>query len=107
MTQITQAPREVYMAQLGQDQSAARLAVRQSGEVVGVVQFQVSDGAIAVHLGQVLDLFRDRMDGTRFAQLRGSDAARQFVALETIRSAGVPLDYDAAYDELVLGESSG
>ena len=34
-------------------------------------------------------------------------AADEFVTLDRIRSAGIPLDYNAAYDELVLGPDRG
>lgn len=107
MAQVAAVARDVHVAQLAQEQAAARLAVRQGDRVLGEVGFQVSDGRIAVHVGQVLDLFEDRMEDARFAALRGSQAAQQFVALETIRQAGVPLRYDAVYDELVLGDAPG
>lgn len=107
VAQIAPAPRDAYVAQLTREHGATRLAVRQGDRVIGAVGFQVSDGRVAVHIGQVLDLFQDRMEDARFAALRGSEAAQQFVALETIRQAGVPLRYDAVYDELVLGDVQG
>ena len=90
------------MAQLG-GTDGVLMAVRQGRDVLGQVEFQVSGSGIGVHIGQVLDLFRDRMDSTQFAALRNSQAAQTFVSLETVRDAGVPLEYDPVYDELVLG----
>lgn len=100
--QIAPFSRQIYMVQVA-GEGAVLMAVRSGNEVIGQVQFQVSAAGIGVHIGQVLDLFRDRMDGTQFARLRGSQAAQTFVSLDKVRSAGVPLDYDPVYDELVLG----
>ncbi len=107
IAQVTRSERSAYVAQLTRDELSTRLAVRQSGEVIGALQFQVSDGRIVVNVGQVLDLFEGRMDSDRFASLRGSRAAEQFVSLERLRDAGVPLSYSAAYDELVLAAPQG
>jgi hypothetical protein len=101
--QITDAGREAYIAQLGVDTSPTRMAVRMDGKVLGKVAFQVADGHVSVRVGQVLDLFESGFDTARFAALRGSTAADQFVSLERIQRAGVPLHYDPVYDELVLG----
>ena len=102
MEQIAPVSREIHMAQLG-GTDGVLMAVRQGRDVLGQVEFQVSGSGIGVHIGQVLDLFRDRMDSTQFAALRNSQAAQTFVSLETVRDAGVPLEYDPVYDELVLG----
>ena len=107
IAQITASERTAYVAQLTREQGSAQLAVRQGGEIIGALQFQVSDGGIAVHIGQVLDLFEARMDTARFAALRGSRAAETFVSLDRLRDAGVPLVYSAAYDELVLADLPG
>lgn len=101
--QITDAGREAYIAQLSIDTSPTRMAVRMDGKVLGKVAFQVTDGEVSVRVGQVLDLFESGIDTARFAALRGSTAADQFVSLERIQRAGVPLHYDPIYDELVLG----
>ena len=100
--QIAPFSRQIYMVQVA-GEGAVLMAVRSGNEVIGQVQFQVSAAGIGVHIGQVLDLFRDRMDGAQVASLRGSQAAQTFVSLDKVRSAGVPLDYDPVYDELVLG----
>ncbi|MGN6497050.1 MAG: hypothetical protein ACTHK5_06880 [Tsuneonella sp.] len=105
--QITDGGREAYIAQLGIDSSPVRMAVRMDGKVLGKVAFQVADGEVSVRVGQVLDLFESGFDAERFAALRSSAAADQFVSLERIQRAGVPLHYDPVYDELVLFGSSG
>jgi hypothetical protein len=105
--QISVVERQAYVAQLDLESLDNRLAVRIGGKVVGGVLCQVSDGHIAVNIGQVLDLFEGRMAPARFAALRESPAAREFVPLDVMHRAGIPLEYDAAYDELVLRGSSG
>ena len=66
-----------------------------------------SSGRPRFNIGQVLDLFAPQIEPALFAQLRQSGAADEFVTLDRIRSAGIPLDYNAAYDELVLGPDRG
>ena len=104
--QISMSERQAYIAQLDREHPNQQLAVRIDGRIAGKLQFQVSEGGLAVNVGQVLDLFAARMEPSRFAALRNSQAAREFVPLETIRSSGIPLRYDAAYDEIVLGGSN-
>ncbi len=107
IAQITDGARSAYIAQLDLDHASTRLAVRQGKAIIGAVQIQMSDSRISVHMGQVLDMFETRMDKAQFAALRASRAAEQFVSLERLRAAGVPLTYSAAYDELVLAAGPG
>jgi hypothetical protein len=101
--QISDSVRAAYIAQVDGARPGQRMAVRSGGERLGDVQFQVADGTVSVNIGQVLDLFQGRIDAAKFAALRGSQAAGEFVSLERLRSAGIPIEYNAAYDELTLG----
>lgn len=105
--QITDSARAAYIAQVDLAPSEQRLAVRSRGETLGAVAFQVEDGMVSVHIGQVLDLFEGKMDQARFAALRGSPAAGTFVSLERLQAAGIPITYNPAYDELVLDPERG
>lgn len=107
VSQISDNVRAAYITQVDVSGSDQRLAVRSGGRVLGAVQFQVNDGMVSVNIGQVLDLFEGRIDSARFAELRESQAALEFVSLDQLRSAGVPLDYNAAYDELTLDSNRG
>ncbi len=100
--QISDSARAAYIAQVDAAEPGQRMAVRSGDRVLGQVEFQVADGQVAVRIGQVLDLFQGRIDGAEFAQLRASSAAREFVSLDRLHAAGIPLDYNAAYDELTL-----
>lgn len=101
--QISDTVRAAYIAQVAASGPAPLMAVRSGGALLGDVQFQVADGTVSVNIGQVLDLFEGRIDSARFAQLRGSQAAGEFVSLDRLRGAGIPIEYNAAYDELTLG----
>lgn len=105
--QIAETAREVYLAQLSSELAESRLPVRSGERVMGAVQFQVTDGEISIHIGQLLDLFVEQMDAEEFASLRASAAAEQFVSLNTVRAAGIPLAYNAIYDELALEPVGG
>ena len=105
--QISQAVRAAYIAQVDPGGPEQRLAVRSGDTVLGSVQFQVTDGVVSVNIGQVLDLFEGQFDAARFAELRGSQAAQTFVSLDQLQGAGIPLEYNAAYDELTLAAKRG
>lgn len=107
ISQISDEVRAAYIAQVDGASSASRLAVRSGDTVLGAVEFQVADGAVSVRIGQILDLFESGMEQARFAELRQSEASQQFVSLERIQAAGIPLEYNAAYDELTLDRVRG
>lgn len=107
VSQVSDSIRAAYIAQIDASAPEHRLAVRSGDKMLGAVQFQVSGQQVSVHIGQVLDLFAAQIEPALFAQLRQSAAADEFVTLDRIRSAGIPLDYNAAYDELVLGPDRG
>ena len=100
--QISDSARVAYIAQVDAAAPGQRMAVRAGDQVLGQVEFQVANGEVSVRIGQVLDLFEGRMDGAEFAQLQASSAALEFVSLDRLQAAGIPLDYNAAYDELTL-----
>ncbi|MGX7952489.1 hypothetical protein ACWPM1_07975 [Tsuneonella sp. HG249] len=105
--QISDSVRAAYIAQVDAAQPGQRMAVRAGDQLLGEVQFQVVDGVVSVHIGQVLDLFEAQMDTVRFAELRSSSSAAEFVSLDRLQGAGIPLDYNAAYDELTLDSLGG
>lgn len=112
------APSKVQVEQIGRAASLAyidqvappsriqrveRMAVRMGGEEIGAVRFQVNPNrSISVHLGQVLDLFEDRFDPAKFAELRNAAAGHGFVTLDQLGQAGIAMRYDPVYDEMVI-----
>ncbi len=80
-----------------------RLTVRIDGVAVGEVAVAITDTrAMAVQLGDLLDVVATRMAPDQYERLRGSPAIASFVTLDRLREAGIPMRYDAAYDELLL-----
>ena len=105
--QITDSVRAAYVAQVDVAETDQRLAVRADDTVPGKVQFQVTNNVVSVNIGQVIDLFEGQLDSGLFAKLHGSQAAQSFVSLERLQASGVPLEYNAAYDELILATQRG
>lgn len=106
--QIAPPSRVAFVDQLTKSASEQRMAVRLEGVTIGTVAFQVTpERAISVHLGHVLDLFEDRFDEVRFAQLRGAEEAAAYISLDRFADAGIPVRYDPVYDELVISTHAG
>ncbi|MCT2557619.1 hypothetical protein N0B51_01350 [Tsuneonella sp. YG55] len=77
------------------------MVVRIDGIAAGEVAVRLTDTrAVAVQLGDLLDLVAERMPAERYDQLRQSSASASFVTLDRLRDAGISVQYDAAYDEL-------
>jgi hypothetical protein len=77
------------------------MVVRIDGIPVGEVAIALTDTrAVAVQLGDLLDLVAERMPPERYDRLRQSSATATFVTLDRLRDAGISVQYDAAYDEL-------
>lgn len=82
-----------------------RIGVQMYGERLGAVPLRVlGNGVPSLQLGDLLALVRSRLAPEQFERLSGSAAADEYVSLETLRKAGIPVRYDAARDELKLGE---
>ncbi|HBR85318.1 MAG TPA: hypothetical protein DD861_14235, partial [Erythrobacter sp.] len=89
MAQIATNGRTAYMAQLSSELSQSRLAVRQGTNIIGEIQVDMIEGRMAVHVGQVLELFEPRLDQMLYADLRNSRAAGEFVTLERLAANGI------------------
>lgn len=81
----------------------SQLDARVNGVVTGSVDFQQQDGTIAIRLGSVVDLLRDRFSASEIDRLSGSGAMGSFVTLAELQDAGIPISYDPVYDELEFG----
>lgn len=79
------------------------LGARVNGVLTGAVDFQQRDGAIAVRLGSVVDLLRDRYSSSEIDRIAGSGALGSYVTLAQLQAAGVPISYNSAYDEVEFG----
>lgn len=86
-----------------QDTINFAIPVQINGRQAGLLPLQISDGnKISVKLADFLEMFRDDPAAADLAPLTGTQAAQEYVTLERIRAAGIPLRYDVAQDRLTL-----
>lgn len=80
-----------------------QLGARINGVLTGSVEFRQLDGTIAIRLGSVLDMLRDRYSAGQFDRLAASQSANRYVTLAQLQAAGIPISYNPAYDEVEFG----
>ena len=76
------------------------------GKAAGALEFSDANQTIAVRLGSLLDLLKDRFPPDQFESMARSPAADAFVPIERLSDAGIPIAYDAVYDELEISTST-
>jgi len=81
----------------------SRLITRIDGRVAGQLDFQQTSTALAVRLGSIVELLKDRYDMREFARITTSSASDIFVTMAQLRDAGIPITYDPVYDEFNVG----
>ncbi len=81
----------------------SKLDARINGVLAGSVEFQQLDGTIAIRLRSVVNMLRDRFSDEEFAHLISGAATNRFVTLAELKSAGIPISYNPAYDEIEFG----
>ena len=74
-----------------------------NGVLTGSVEFEQRDGTIAVRLGSVVDMLSDRFSAEELAQLRTGRGLDNYMTLEELQAAGIPISYSPAYDEIEFG----
>ncbi len=79
------------------------LDARVNGVVTGRVDFQQLDGTIAVRLGSIVDLLRDRYSASELDRIAGASGLDAFLTLTQLQAAGVAISYDPVYDEVEFG----
>ena len=79
------------------------LDARVNGVLAGSVDFQQTDGSIAIRLGSVVELMSGRFSASELEHLSSSAASDSYVTLMELQAAGVPIRYNAAYDEVEFG----
>lgn len=83
-----------------------RLVARIGGLEAGSVEFIQTDGTISVKLGSLLELVSARVPASELEHLSSSPALDEFLSIEKLQSAGLPIEYDPVYDEFKLGGKS-
>ncbi len=81
----------------------SKLDARVNGVLTGAVDFRQLDGTIAIRLGSVVDMLRDRFSASEIEHLRAGQSINAFVPLAELQAAGIPISYNPAYDEVEFG----
>ena len=79
------------------------LDARVNGVLTGSVDFQQLDGTIAIKLGSIVDMLRERFSSSELDRLQASASMDSFVTLDQLQAIGVPINYNPAYDEVEFG----
>lgn len=80
-----------------------RLDARVNGVLTGKVDFRQQGGTIAIKLRSVVEILRDRFSASEFDALVAGQSADRFIPLAELQAAGIPIRYNAAYDEVEFG----
>lgn len=80
-----------------------RLDARVNGVLTGSVDFRQLDGTIAIRLRSVVEMLQDRFSSSEIDHLRQGQAIDSFITLAELQAAGIPIRYNAAYDEVEFG----
>lgn len=81
----------------------SKLDARINGVLTGRIDFRQLDGTIALRLRSVIGVLRDQFSDDEFAHLVSGRSADRFVTLAELQSAGIPISYNPAYDEVEFG----
>lgn len=81
----------------------SKLDARINGILTGHIDFRQLDGTIALRLRSVLGVLRDQFSDDEFAHLLSGTSADRYVPLAELQSAGIPVRYNPAYDEVDFG----
>ncbi len=80
-----------------------QLDARVNGVVTGSVDFEQQNGTIAIRLGSIVDLLRDRFTPSEIDRISGAGALGSYISLAELQAAGIPINYDPVYDEMEFG----
>jgi hypothetical protein len=61
-----------------------------------------ADGSIQLRLGDLIALLEDRMERPLFVWLSSAESASKYVTFDTLRAAGIGVDYDPVRNHVVL-----
>lgn len=64
--------------------------------------YHAADGTVSLRLGDLIGLLEKQMERPLFVWLRSSRSASKYVTFETLRSAGLSVDYDPLTSRVVL-----
>lgn len=80
-----------------------KLDARVNGVLTGSVDFRQLDGTIAIRLRSIANMMRERFSKTELSHIMNGQAIDSFVPLAQLQAAGIPVNYNPAYDEVEFG----
>jgi hypothetical protein len=80
-----------------------QLDARVNGVLTGSVDFRQLDGTIAIRLRSIANMMREQFSKTELSHLMSGKAIDSFVPLAQLQAAGIPVNYNPAYDEVEFG----
>jgi hypothetical protein len=60
------------------------------------------DGVVQLRLGDLIALLEDRMERPLFVWLSSAESASKYVTFDTLRAAGIDVDYDPVRNHVNL-----
>ncbi len=87
----------------------ARLPGRlQSDSLLGVLPLHHQpDGTVSMRLGDLIGLLEEKMEQPLFVWLKSSSSASKYVTFDTLRAAGLDVDYDPVSSKVVISVDNG
>ena len=80
-----------------------KMDARVNGVLTGSVDFQQGQGTIAIRLRSVADVMREQFSKAEYDAILGGRSIDSFVPLAELQAAGIPINYNPAYDEVEFG----
>ena len=81
----------------------AKLDARVNGVLTGSVDFQQGQRTIAIRLRSVANVMREQFSKAEYDTILGGRSIDSFIPLAELQAAGIPINYNPAYDEVEFG----
>jgi hypothetical protein len=81
----------------------AQLDARVNGVLTGSVDFRQGQGTIAIRLRSVANVMREQFSKAEYDAILGGRSIDTFIPLAELQAAGIPINYNPAYDEVEFG----
>ena len=80
-----------------------KMDARVNGVLTGSVDFQQGRGTIAIRLRSVANVMREQFSRAEYDAILGGRSIDSFVPIAELQAAGIPINYNPAYDEVEFG----
>ena len=80
-----------------------KMDARVNGVLTGSVDFQQGRGTIAIRLRSVANVMREQFSKAEYDAILAGRSIDSFIPLAELQAAGIPINYNPAYDEVEFG----